>query len=249
MSSEENGVFLPPSMVESGNGDDPNEIPAPDVQTQFFKARNLLAHVYDTSMPLWRLGYTADQGRVLHELHSSIIQGNAVKEGGFFRFDNPYGQTYLFILGNDYRLIGRPKIDIAKQVHLQYYESHPNLALLHKPEPSVDIQLSDLSTRLFRGSFPSNPVRHVLTKVPGVKNLWNIKNSFEAQWLDEQTKQDVVICFLADDTYHVYRKLFTDERYEIWGERKNLHASQIKEALAKRLAGKVSIQLASRVTS
>lgn len=111
-----------------------------------------------------------------------------------------------------------------------------------------DIPLHQLSERIFRGKYAGEAgmMKKILANLGVTKGIPQVSDSYEAQWLDEDTKMEAVFYFPAQDNFEVFRKIKTNGGYEIWGKRQNVNSQQIRQALSEKSTGKAMVfQLAS----
>lgn len=220
------------------------ELSEAEFREQVNSARNIVSAVYEKSAPLLMLGYNRAQIRTLNDIFSAVKEGEATDAKwnlnySFYRhhvkFDAQNGYLAFEFSGNrDFQIVGRVN-ELVEERDKFPVGKNPHLYLL-KRRLQQDIGLRDLSERIFRGKFAgeANMAKRILAKVRAVKEIISIRNSYQSQWLDEDTKTEAVFYFPAKKEYVVFRKIVTRNGYEIWGERKNVNPQQIKEALEEK---------------
>lgn len=213
-------------------------------------ARDVLNGVYAISQPLLMLGYNGAQIRALQSIYSAVEQGDAVdakwndEEYPFYQhrtsFENENGRFGISFSGNgDFFSSGYMNELLRQRKHFPI-GSHPTIFLLRKAF-GQDVELKQIGQRIFWGKYVSEAgiVKKLLAKTTVTKVLPSVRDSYEVQWLDDDTKTDAVFYFPARDEYEVFRKVKTNGGYEVWGRRQNINSQQIKQAISEKRAGPV----------
>lgn len=170
------------------------------------------------------------------------MEGNAVDAGWndnhypFYKhstkFENDYGSLSILFSGNgDYQVSGELNERLRQREHFPT-GSYPKMFLLRKAL-GQDISLQQLSERIFRGKYTgkAGTVKKILAKLDIAREIPQVRDSYEAQWLDEDTKMDAVFYFPAQDSFEVFRKIKTTCGYEVWGRKQNINSEQIKQTI------------------
>lgn len=232
-------------------GSIPIELSETEFREQVNSARNIVSAVYEKSTPLLMLGYNGAQIRALNYIFSAVEDGEATDAKWnlnypfyrhYARFEAQNGYLDFEFSGNsDFQIVGEVNELVEKRDNFPI-GTNPHLYLL-KRRQQQDIELRDLSERIFRGKFTgeANMAKRTLAKIPAVKEIPSVRDSYQTQWLDEDTKMDAVFYFPARNEYVVFRKIVTRNGYEIWGKRKNVNSQQIKEALEEKSRSKALV--------
>lgn len=244
-----------------GEGKQPIELSEREFYEQVNAARDILSQTYADSRPLLMLGYNANQIRILHNNFGLVAQGDAVDakwndaEFSFYRhyasFQGEQGSVSLNFSGNkDFQAIGRVTDELLLREGFKG-GMHPHLFLLRQQE-GQSLSLKDVGQRIFRGEFTGEQTlaKKVLSKIPLTKEMPIVKDSYQTQWLDDDTRMDAVFYFPSDEKYIVFRKVVDKDGYETWGVRQNVNTSEIKQALeSKAKQTSLSFQLGNARTN
>jgi hypothetical protein len=230
------------------------ELSEAEFKNQVSTARQLTNLVYERSSSLLMLGYNGAQIRALTSIYSAVEEGDAIDAKRnlnypFYRhtakFENSNGYLSFNFSGNkDFQVSGRVDDNLARRENFPV-GTNPHLFLLQQ-RGDKDIQLDDLGERIFRGKYTGETgiVKKRLAKMKVTKEIPQVRDSYEAQWLDEETRMDAVFHFPARNEYVVFRKVKTSDGYEIWGERRNLRTDLLKQQLEEKKGRQVlSFQL------
>ncbi len=207
-----------------------------EISKQVDTTREVLAHTFPDTFPWTLLGYSGEQIPTLQGMLQIIAEGESYNVD--LRFKHPFYQErvlfrtpvgWVFIcfsdIGDVY-LAGNIKHE-TKEAQNFPSTYQPELHLISNPNDQP-LPLDEAAWHLLTpfGCKLANPISRHLATIPIVRALTGNTGVYEASYLDEEAKKNLLLRCVPTGENLVYRDLDTHLKYQVFGRRINVRTQQ-----------------------